>query len=102
MEAWLDAFVEVAEPSYSYDMQLITLSSKGGGTSRKPGYILLSWRRMFDVGPDGDRLSRHRRGFALRSRLGCVVCLEQDLVRRRGAPERCGGLGYRDSVARGR
>lgn len=51
-EAWLDAFVEVAEPSYSYDVQLITLSSTGGSTSRKPGHILLNWRRMFDLGPD--------------------------------------------------
>lgn len=40
------------EPSYSYEVQLITLSSKGGGTSRKPGHILLNWRRMFDVAPD--------------------------------------------------
>ena len=51
-QAWLDAFAKVSEPSYSHDIQLITLSSSGGGSSRKPGHILLNWRRLFDVGPD--------------------------------------------------
>lgn len=45
-------FATVVPPEYSYTSELITMNSTGGGVSRKPGNILLNWRRLFDVGPD--------------------------------------------------
>ncbi len=49
---WLSAFARVSEPEGHYHSRLITLHSRGGGVSRKPGNIILNWRRLFDVVPD--------------------------------------------------
>ncbi|MGL5824984.1 MAG: hypothetical protein ACRCYU_09235 [Nocardioides sp.] len=52
----LHSMAVVDPPSYEYYSELITITlsstGRGGGVSRKPGNILLSWRRLFDVGPD--------------------------------------------------
>jgi hypothetical protein len=52
LKCWLRAFARVSEPKTEYKAELIILSSTGGGVSRKPGNILLNWRRLFDVTPD--------------------------------------------------
>jgi hypothetical protein len=49
---WLHAFARVTEPEIQHTTELITLHSTGSGVSRKPGNIILNWRRLFDVGPD--------------------------------------------------
>jgi len=50
VRSWLHAFARITEPEIQ--SELITLRSSGGGVSRKPGNIVLNWRRLFDVGPD--------------------------------------------------
>lgn len=52
LERVLGDFATVQSPEYLYVSELITLDSKGGGTSRKPGNIVLNWRRLFDLVPD--------------------------------------------------
>lgn len=47
----LRAMARVQPPEYDFADRLITLSS-GGGVSRKPGNIVLNWRRFFELGPD--------------------------------------------------
>ena len=49
-DLWLGAFAQVVDPTY--DVALITLVGGGGGSSRRPGHIVLNWRRRFDVVPD--------------------------------------------------
>lgn len=49
---WLPNFATVTEPESTFLMHQVTLHSGGGGVSRKPGNIVLNWRKLFDVGPD--------------------------------------------------
>ncbi|MCL1900176.1 MAG: hypothetical protein FWG11_06680 [Promicromonosporaceae bacterium] len=44
-------FAQITEPEEVYEMKFISLSSSGG-VSRKPGNIVLNWRKLFDTGPD--------------------------------------------------
>jgi hypothetical protein len=43
MRSWLHAFARITEPEIP--IELITLHG-GGGVSRKPGNIILNWRRL--------------------------------------------------------
>lgn len=48
-----DHFATVTEPKSEGDMQLITAAGLGRpAVSRKPGNILLNWRKLFDTSPD--------------------------------------------------
>ena len=49
----LDHFASVTEPKSEINMQLITAAGLGRpAVSRKPGNILLNWRKLFDTSPD--------------------------------------------------
>lgn len=48
----LRSLAAVQLPEYTYRAELITINSAGGGMSRKPGNIVLNWRRFFDLMPD--------------------------------------------------
>lgn len=48
----LDHFVQIVEPQYANTVSYITLDSRMGGSSRKPGNLVLNWRRLFDTTPD--------------------------------------------------
>lgn len=52
LDTLLHSIATIRPPTYEYNSELITFSSTAGGVSRKPGNILLSWSRLFDLGPD--------------------------------------------------
>ncbi len=45
-------FCQITPPEYETSFHLITLDSRGGGISRKPGNIVLNWRRLFTSIPN--------------------------------------------------
>lgn len=51
-EYLLSGFARITEPQYDTTVSYITLDGRGGGVSRKPGNLVLNWRKLFDTSPD--------------------------------------------------